>query len=556
MIFVSSLQAEPIPISRVSDGAIGDYAEIFFEPAEQMAVEEARSLFADNAAVSGKRDTLNFGIGAPAHWLKFVVNNPTDLTITKVLSVETAWLDELAIYIFKEDELQAKYALGDSLVQTDRPIDNRFYVVEYDFQPGKTSLYLRVASSDAMILPIYLDDRATFNKRFEFKDYSYGLFYGVLAVLLLYNLVLFINVHSATHFFYSLFLASLIACNLAYTGHGFRWLWPDAVHWQQWANPVLMIVAGISGLVFATSFLKTRKNSPRLYWAVWGLCLAILISLSAAYYAAQIQTALILALIFVVLFTLLMAVMGILAHRAGYPSSKFFLPATVVAAISAMITALTVANLVPYSTWGYRAVEIGMLIESILLALALADNFRRGEKDRLHEKQRASTDPLTGLDNRRAFHAQVKQLWKKCQRQKKPMSVVIVDLDNFKQINEMYGHDTGDKVLEATAKQLQESLRNGNVLARWGDEEFIFFMPDTTVEAALHVAERIRQQIETICQVFDDEPPLALSASLGVADSRNGSSTLDELIREADKCLYNAKRMGKNRVATVAVTAV
>ncbi len=556
MLFVSTLQAEPIPISRVSDGAIGDYAEIFFEPAEQMAIEEARGLFADNAAVSGKRDTLNFGIGAPAHWLKFVVNNPTDLTITKVLSVETAWLDELAIYIFKEDELQAKYALGDSLVQTDRPIDNRFYVVEYAFQPGTTALYLRVASSDAMILPIYLDDRATFNKRFEFKDYSYGLFYGVLAVLLLYNLMLFVNVHSAPHFFYSLFLASLIACNLAYTGHGFRWLWPDAVHWQQWANPVLMIVAGISGLVFATSFLQTRKNSPRLYWAVWGLCLAILISLSAAYYAAQIQTALVLALIFIVLFTLLMAFMGILAHRAGYPSAKFFLPATVVAAISAIITALTVANIVPYSTWGYRAVEIGMMVEAILLALALADNFRRGEKDRLYEEQRASKDPLTGLNNRRAFHAQVKQIWKKCQRQKQPMAVVLIDLDNFKQINDNHGHATGDKVLEATAKQLQDSLRNEDVLARWGDEEFILFMPDTTVEAALHVAERIRQQIETICQVFADDPPLALSASLGVADSRGGCNTLDELIREADKCLYSAKQMGKNRVATVAVTTV
>ncbi len=556
MLFVSTLQAEPIPISRVSDGAIGDYAEIFFEPGEQMPIEEARSLFADNAAVSGERDTLNFGIGAPAHWLKFVVNNPTDMTITKVLSVETAWLDELAIYIFKEDELQAKYALGDSLVQTDRPIDNRFYVVEYAFQPGTTSLYLRVASSDAMLLPIYLDDRATFNKRFEFKDYSYGLFYGVLAVLLLYNLMLFVSVHSAPHFFYSLFLASLIACNLAYTGHGFRWLWPDAVHWQQWANPVLMIVTGITGLMFATSFLETRKTVPKLYWAIWGLCLATLIGLGAAYYAAQVQTALVLALIFIVLFTLLMAFMGILAHRAGYPSAKFFMPATMVAALSAIITALTVANIVPYSTWGYRAVEIGMLVEAILLALALADNFRHGEKNRLQEAQRASTDPLTGLNNRRAFHAQVKQRWKKCQRQKQPMAVVIVDLDNFKQINENHGHDSGDKVLEATAKQLQDSLRNDDVLARWGDEEFILFMPDTTVEAALHVAERIRQEIEAICQTFDDDPPLELSASLGVADSRGGSNTLEELIREADKCLYSAKQMGKNRVATVAVTAV
>lgn len=111
-------------------------------------------------------------------------------------------------------------------------------------------------------------------------------------------------------------------------------------------------------------------------------------------------------------------------------------------------------------------------------------------------------------------------------------------------------------MLEATAKQLQDSLRNGDVLARWGDEGFILFMPNTTIDAALHVAERIRQQIETICQQFADNRPLELSASLGVADSRDGSHSLEELIREADKCLFSAKQMGKNRVATVAVSSV
>ncbi|HET8807633.1 MAG TPA: 7TM diverse intracellular signaling domain-containing protein [Methylophaga sp.] len=387
MLFAGTLQAEPIPISRVSGSAIGDYAEIFFEPGERMPIEEARSLFADNAGISGERDILNFGIGAPAHWLKFIVNNPTKMTITKMLSVETAWLDDLAIYIFKKDELQAKYVLGDSLVQTARPIDNRFYVIEYEFQPGTTSLYLRVASNDAMLLPIYLDDGATFNKRFEFKNYSYGLLYGVLAALLLYNLMLFFSLHSAPHFFYSLFLTSLIACNLAYTGHGFRWLWPHAIHWQQWANPVLMTVTGICGLLFAFSFLETRKTLPKLYWAVSGLCLAVLIGLGAAYYAAQIQTALILALVFIVLCTVLMALLGIFAYRAENPSANYFLLASILGAISAIITALTVSDMLPYSIWGYRAVEIGMVVEAILLALALADNFRRGEKKRLQAAQ-------------------------------------------------------------------------------------------------------------------------------------------------------------------------
>lgn len=555
LLFGGLAQAEPIPVSRVDAGPIGKFAEVFFEPGEQLKIDEARSLFTDNGGVGVSREVPNYGIGAAPRWLKFSVENETDETIDKVFSVETAWLDQLAIYIFHGDQQQVKYALGDQLVQTDRPVDSRFYVIEHAFQPGVTSLYLRVASSDPMLLPIYLNDRPVFNKRFEFEDYSYGLLYGVLAALLLYNLMLFVSLRSGPHCFYALYLLSFIACNLAYTGHGFRWLWPQLTHWQQWANPVLMIVAGISGLLFAMCFLQTRQNFPRLHWGVWGVCLAILIGLGAAYYAGQIQTALVLAFTFIILFTLLMCAMGVMAFRAGNPSANFFLPASVVAAITAAITALTVWGVLPYAIWSYRAVDIGIVIEAVLLALALADQFRRGEMQRLDAEALARTDPLTGLNNRRAFQEQVKRLWQQCNKTKRPMAVVIVDLDNFKKINDTHGHQVGDQVLEATARQLQDSLRNGDVLARWGGEEFILFMPDTTVEAAVHVAERIRQRIESICQEFADNPPMVLSASLGVADSRSGSHSIEALINEADKCLYNAKKMGRNRVATMAFSA-
>lgn len=555
MLLAGTVQAEPIPISRVDNSAIGQYAEIFFEPGERLSIDEVRRLFDDRGGVHLDSSILNFGLGAAPLWLRFTVDNPTDETINKVFSVETAWLDKLSIHIFQDDKAQLKYALGDSLVQTDRPVDSRFYVVEYAFKPGVTSLYLRVAGTDPMLLPIYLSDINTFNKRFEIEDYSYGLLYGVLAALLLYNLMLFFSLRSAPHLLYSLYLLSFIACNFAYTGHGFRWLWPHATHWQQWSNPVLMIVAGICGLLFATSFLQTRKTLPRLHWGVWGICLTILMGLGAAYYVEQIQTALVLAFVFIILFTCLMALMGLLAYRAGNPSARFFLPASVVAAMGAMITTLTVWNVLPYTVWTYRAVDIGIVIESILLALALADQFRRGEAKRLFAEEQARTDPLTGLNNRRAFQEQVKRLWQQCHRQKQPMAVVIVDLDNFKQINDTHGHQIGDQVLEATARQLQDALRNGDVLARWGGEEFILFMPDTTVEAAVHVAERIRQRIESICQDFADNQPMALSASLGVADSRSGSGSLEKLIQEADKCLYSAKQMGRNQVATMAFSA-
>lgn len=385
MLVVGSIQADPIPISRVSGSAIGEYAEVFFEPSDRMAIEEVRNLFVDNAGIKANSSILNFGIGAKPHWLNFVVDNPTETTINKVFSVETAWLDNLAIYIYQEGKQQAEYAMGDSLVQTDRPIDSRFYAIEYAFKPGKTSIYLRVAGSDSMLLPIYLDDSAAFHKRFEFQDYSYGFLYGVLTMLLLYSLILSIRFHSPPHLFYSLYLASFIACNLAYTGHGFRWLWPQAIHWQQWASSILMIAVGISGLVFASSFLRIRQTLPKLQWLVFGLCLIILLALSGAYYAAQIQIALKSAFVFIVLFSLMMVLLGILAYRAGNPFAKIFLPATVIAALTATITVLSVANIVPYSIWTYRAVDVGIVLEAILFSLALTEQSRR--RDLEHQPQ-------------------------------------------------------------------------------------------------------------------------------------------------------------------------
>lgn len=399
MLVVGSIQADPIPISRVSGSAIGEYAEVFFEPGDRMAIEEVRRLFADNAGIKADSSILNFGIGAEPHWLNFVVDNPTETTINKVFSVEAAWLDNLAIYLYQDGEQQAEYAMGDSLVQTDRPIDSRFYAVEYAFKPGKTSIYLRIAGSDSMLLPVYLDDSAAFHQRFEFQDYSYGFLYGVLTTLLLYNLILFIRLYSAPHLLYSLYLASFIACNLAYTGHGFRWLWPQAIHWQQWANSVLMIVVGISGLVFASSFLKLRQTLPKLQWLVLGLCLIMLLGLGGAYYTAQIQTALKSAFVFIVLFSLVMVLLGVLAYRAGNPLAKIFLPATVIAALTATITALSVANIVPYSIWTYRAVDFGIVIEAILFALALAEQSRR--RDLEHQPQQtAHIETLIGLNHK------------------------------------------------------------------------------------------------------------------------------------------------------------
>lgn len=149
----------------------------------------------------------------------------------------------------------------------------------------------------------------------------------------------------------------------------------------------------------------------------------------------------------------------------------------------------------------------------------------------------AQTDRLTGLYNREKFDCELKQ------GQHSALCLLLVDVDHFKKINDTYGHLKGDEVLKSMARILQEQVRSGDVVARWGGEEFAILLQDTTQEHAFALAERIR---ETICST--KIAGLSISVSAGLAVSNTSVYEPDKLLRRADKALYQAKSGGRNRV--------
>jgi len=159
----------------------------------------------------------------------------------------------------------------------------------------------------------------------------------------------------------------------------------------------------------------------------------------------------------------------------------------------------------------------------------------------------ASTDSLTGLLNRRHFFEKTKGIATLCRRSDIPMSVLICDIDKFKLINDSYGHNIGDNVIKAFSEAVTNSIREEDILARWGGEEFVAFLPNTNLQQAAALAERIRQQVETINFTFDDTC-LAFTASFGVTQLPEGLLDIEDAIRLADIALYNAKGSGRNRV--------
>jgi diguanylate cyclase (GGDEF)-like protein len=155
----------------------------------------------------------------------------------------------------------------------------------------------------------------------------------------------------------------------------------------------------------------------------------------------------------------------------------------------------------------------------------------------------ATTDGLTGLKNHRAFQDQLSIEWQQFQRSLHPLSIVLMDVDKFKQYNDTYGHPGGDEVLRRVAQLISENVREADFVARYGGEEFVVIAPNTGHDGAVQLAERIRTAIEQA-----EWPLRAVTASLGVSTATPVTESAAALVAEADAALYQSKEGGRNRV--------
>jgi diguanylate cyclase (GGDEF)-like protein len=191
---------------------------------------------------------------------------------------------------------------------------------------------------------------------------------------------------------------------------------------------------------------------------------------------------------------------------------------------------------------GEREMEIARMLCSVApLPMRSARRFEALD-------QRASTDPLTGLANRSTFEARLASLSGYYDRYARPFSVIALDVDFFKKFNDTWGHEAGDRVLQHVAELLQSTVRDVDLPARLGGEEFVVLLPETTVAQAAEAAERIRRKLEGGAVQYNGQR-LSVTASLGVSACPDCTATPGEVLGQADVALYRAKDTGRNRVS-------
>ena len=178
-----------------------------------------------------------------------------------------------------------------------------------------------------------------------------------------------------------------------------------------------------------------------------------------------------------------------------------------------------------------------------------AESLARKEIETLYQEvERLSLiDPLTELSNRRSFSTEALRLFQLAIRHQHKLSCAMLDIDFFKRVNDTYGHDIGDQVLIAMAKACQEQIRKTDLLARFGGEEFCFMFPETDLNAAALLAERIRQAISKL-EFHSEENRFSVTVSIGVSELLDSNDKMASMLKRSDDSLYKAKKTGRNRV--------
>ena len=196
------------------------------------------------------------------------------------------------------------------------------------------------------------------------------------------------------------------------------------------------------------------------------------------------------------------------------------------------------------------AVKLLFVFGYSLLAIGVTKWIKYNESRQDELSLQANTDELTGILNRRSFTSFVEYEFTKAKTRSEPFSLIIVDIDYFKIVNDQYGHLMGDEVLKSLSEIMSQSFRSADKVCRWGGEEFAILLPNTSITNAMTVAEKLRKKVEQ--DSFRHQLiQIKYTISLGISESLSSDKSVDDIIRRADEALYLAKNENRNCVRSI-----
>lgn len=473
---------------------------------------------------------------------------------------------------------------------------------------GEQTYYLRVASRGVLTVPLALWRPAAFVEYDRNAQLVLGLFYGLALALVLYNLMLLFAVRDRVYLYYVLYAAAFCTYLLCFDGLGFQYLWPGSVWAANHVLALALSLTLMLGAQFSRSFLDMRRSTPRADAAMRAVVAAggLLAVFSTTGWVLDYGG--VLRAISVVGFAAA-AVATYAALRAlalGYRPARYFLLAWAALIVFIALGALRNFALVPTNFATIYGLHIGFALDVLLLSFALGDRInllrrerasaeaealaaqrllleatresereleqriveRTAELNSVNERLRAEAaereslmtqlqeqeqhlrfmaqhDALTGLPNRLSMQQRLALAMELAKRNRKKLAVMLVDLDDFKIINDTRGHPAGDQALVQLAARLRTSVRGSDTVARYGGDEFVLLAGELDRgEDAGMIAEKVADMIQVPLAI--EGGPARVSCSIGISVYPDDAETAEALIALADKAMY-ASKSEKNR---------
>lgn len=555
-----------------------------------------------------EKTSINVGKSSTPVWFRFEVENKSEHAIQRQLEVR--WINLAILDLFVLDESGSTIAMIESGLRTPKSElseTNTSWVFTLSLEPGqRQQIYLRAGSRFNIFLPMYIWEQEAMDQHQLERYVWYGLAFGVLAAMMLYNLSLYIFTRDNSYLYYTFYAFSVMMYEAGLTGVGDHLIWGGNQWLRMYGFALSIYLSFFAAALFIRNFLELKQCGGWMlhfntFFVFYWCCSAIVLLIGNDYLVRINELAALVSCV-VALAT------SIGLWIKGNVSARYFTIAWGGLITLTFMAVLMMEGVLAYSMITENGQLIGFVVEMILLSFALAERINRERKHRelaqaqsldlqvlmikeREQKLRAQdamlamqaqaneeleirvaertqelertmtnleianrelaklsvTDPLTKVHNRRYFDETLTREIERSTRTSQPLSLLLVDIDHFKQFNDEYGHLVGDDCLRLVASTLKEvACRSTDLVARYGGEEFAIVLPDTAESEAYAVAERIRERISTLNFIFKGER-IPISASLGlVGKVMSAGANAHDLVEAADKALYEAKSRGRN----------